>query len=229
MVPCAVPTRAHNPNSVSIGSAVFAGLTTVTDGPTDHATRFVRSTVMRTNNMRSRQFAIRPHRRRSRTVQSYSPDCASVHPVQYSLIGIRTIYRFCPLLSRFEYCQTCWGMSCVGPFSSLKIADSRVGIWNISIPDFFWPPSPHLERHLDRFSSFAGLTVVTDRPTDHASPSVAIGGSAAMRPGRDCHRHTQRSPTNRTTSCHALQYCTVAVLYNTTQRISSKPTKHNTY
>jgi len=29
------PTRVHNPNGISIGSAVFAGLTTVTDGPTD--------------------------------------------------------------------------------------------------------------------------------------------------------------------------------------------------
>ena len=60
-----VPTRAHNPNGISIGSAVFAGLTSVTDRqtdqptdrPTDHATRsvrigriYVRSTAMRPNN-----------------------------------------------------------------------------------------------------------------------------------------------------------------------------------
>jgi len=32
------PTRAHNPNGISIGSAVFAGLTTVTDRPTDCGT-----------------------------------------------------------------------------------------------------------------------------------------------------------------------------------------------
>jgi len=32
-----VPTRVHNPNGISIGSAVFVGLTTVTDRPTDHA------------------------------------------------------------------------------------------------------------------------------------------------------------------------------------------------
>jgi len=30
--------QAHNPNGISIGSAVFAGLTAVTDRPTDYAT-----------------------------------------------------------------------------------------------------------------------------------------------------------------------------------------------
>ena len=51
------PIRVHNPNSISIGSVVFAQLTTVTDRqperPTDHATRsvtvdriYVRSTAM---------------------------------------------------------------------------------------------------------------------------------------------------------------------------------------
>jgi len=51
------PTQLLNPNGISIGSAVFAGLTSVTDRPTDHATRsvtidriYVRSTAMRSNN-----------------------------------------------------------------------------------------------------------------------------------------------------------------------------------
>ena len=55
------PTRVQNPNGISIGSAVFAGLTSVrdrqTDRPTDHATRsvtigriYVRSTAMRPKN-----------------------------------------------------------------------------------------------------------------------------------------------------------------------------------
>jgi len=35
------PTRVHNPNCISIGSGVFAGLMIVTDRPTDHATRSV--------------------------------------------------------------------------------------------------------------------------------------------------------------------------------------------
>jgi len=49
-------TRTHNPNEISIGSAVFAGLTTVTGRPTDHVTlsvatgrTYVRSTAMRPN------------------------------------------------------------------------------------------------------------------------------------------------------------------------------------
>jgi len=46
-----------NPNGISIGLAIFARLTTVTDRQTDHATRsvtigriYVRSTAMRSNN-----------------------------------------------------------------------------------------------------------------------------------------------------------------------------------
>jgi len=35
------PTRVPNPDSTSIGSAIFAGLTSVTDQPTDHTTRSV--------------------------------------------------------------------------------------------------------------------------------------------------------------------------------------------
>jgi len=35
------PTRVLNPNGISIDSAVFAGLTSVTDRPTDHAIRLV--------------------------------------------------------------------------------------------------------------------------------------------------------------------------------------------
>jgi len=35
------PTPVHNRNDISIGLAVFAGLTIVTDRPTDHATRSV--------------------------------------------------------------------------------------------------------------------------------------------------------------------------------------------
>jgi len=33
------PTRVHNPNGISIGSAIYAGLMVVTDQQTDHATR----------------------------------------------------------------------------------------------------------------------------------------------------------------------------------------------
>ena len=52
------PIQAHNPNGISIGSAVFAGLTTVTDRQTDRPRYsvgkmdhiYVRSTAMRPNN-----------------------------------------------------------------------------------------------------------------------------------------------------------------------------------
>jgi len=66
MVPWAHPTQVLNSNGISIGSAVFAGLTSVTDRQTDrqtdHATRsltidriYVRSTAMWSNNHRRRR------------------------------------------------------------------------------------------------------------------------------------------------------------------------------
>jgi len=49
--------RVLNPNGISIGAAVFAGLTSVTDRPTDHGTRlvtighfYVRGAAMQPNN-----------------------------------------------------------------------------------------------------------------------------------------------------------------------------------
>jgi len=36
------PTRVHNPNRISIGSAVFSGLTIVADRPTDRQTMLLR-------------------------------------------------------------------------------------------------------------------------------------------------------------------------------------------
>jgi len=52
--------EAHNPNGISIASAVFAGLTSVTDRQTDHATRsvtigrvYVCSTAMQPKNVQT--------------------------------------------------------------------------------------------------------------------------------------------------------------------------------
>jgi len=68
-------TPAHNSNGNSIGSAVFAGLTIVTDGPTDRHTLsvtigriYVHSwpTAMRPNNMRYSTYT--SHRERSVSV-----------------------------------------------------------------------------------------------------------------------------------------------------------------
>jgi len=74
-----VRTRVHNPNGISIGSAVFAGLTSVTDRQTDHATRsvtigriHVRSTAMRPNNNNGQSnLTRRPHCSSTWMVQSY--------------------------------------------------------------------------------------------------------------------------------------------------------------
>ena len=44
--------------------------------------------------------------------------------------------------------------------------------------------SPHPERHLDRFNRFAGFTILTDRPTDHATQTVAIGYIYRLKEGR---------------------------------------------
>jgi len=62
-------TRVLNPNGILIGSAVLAGLTSVTDRPTDHATRsvtidriYVPSTVTRSKNGKS-TFHRRPNGR----------------------------------------------------------------------------------------------------------------------------------------------------------------------
>ena len=70
--------RAHQssqPNGSSVGAAVFAGLSSVTDRPTDHATRsvrigriYVRSTAMRPNNMN--RLALQPSVRRQRSQSS---------------------------------------------------------------------------------------------------------------------------------------------------------------
>ena len=52
-----MPAGVHNQDGISIGSAVFAGLTTVTDRPTDHTPRslaigriYVRSIAMQPKN-----------------------------------------------------------------------------------------------------------------------------------------------------------------------------------
>jgi len=55
------PTRVHNPNDITIVSAVFAGLTIVTDRQTNHASPSViigRSTAMRPNNKKEEKKSI---------------------------------------------------------------------------------------------------------------------------------------------------------------------------
>jgi len=45
----------------------------------------------------------RPHHRRTRTVQSYSPGCAKVRSIYSTPQSTSAPYRYCSLLSRFEY------------------------------------------------------------------------------------------------------------------------------
>jgi len=70
-----------------------------------------------------------------------------------------------------------------------KIAQSHGGSGPHLIHGSLVYASPQPKRHFDRFSRFAGLTTVTDRPTDHASRSVTTGRicvrSTAMRPNYD--------------------------------------------
>jgi len=66
------------------------------------------------------------------------------------------------------------------PLFVLKIAHSRVGIWIPSNARFLGPARVNSLNGISIGSAvLAGLTVVmygqTDRPTDHATPSVAIG------------------------------------------------------
>jgi len=64
-------TRAHNPNGMSIGSAVFAWLTTVTDRPTDHATRG----VCKSRRIYERSTATRPKNWCRKTKTSELSEC----------------------------------------------------------------------------------------------------------------------------------------------------------
>jgi len=75
------PTRAHNPNGISIGSVDFVGFTWQTDRQTDKPRNSVcdNRPHMRPNNKQSKWFDNGPHRRRTWTVQWYSPGGASVH------------------------------------------------------------------------------------------------------------------------------------------------------
>ena len=89
-------------------------------------------------------------------------------------------YRCCPLLSRFEYMdhRTCPGMSSAGSFSPSKLPFHSWASGPPSNTQLLGPMhrSPHPNGLSIGSAVFARLAIVTDRPTDHATPSVAIGG-----------------------------------------------------
>ena len=139
----------------------------------------------------SQLFDIRPHRRRTRTVQSYSAGAANVHPVQYPQ-SASTPYQCCPLLSCFDYSARlrCPGMSWAGPFSPSKLT---LHMWGSG------PPSNRPTRSLQptrvtprTVSRLVQLLLQgssgdrqTDKPTDRPRYSVCSNrphlASAAVR------------------------------------------------
>ena len=95
------PTQVLNPNGSSIGAAVFAGLTSVTDRPTDHATRsvrigriYVRSTAMRPNNTCSLLFC---------PVWAAWHNAPLIHLLILALICIVCLFTWLLLTSLFLY------------------------------------------------------------------------------------------------------------------------------
>jgi len=67
-------------------------------------------------------------------------------------------------------------MSWAGPLFALKIAPSRVRIWSPCNTRFLGSTRVHIPNSISIGAAvFAGLTIVTDRQTDHATPSVTIG------------------------------------------------------
>jgi len=70
----------------------------------------------------SEQFNVRPHRSAARgpfsRIRQVASAC-SAYRLVHAPYSASAPYRFCPLLSRFEYVdrRTCPGMSCDGPFS----------------------------------------------------------------------------------------------------------------
>ena len=131
-----------------------------------------------------------PHRGRIWTVRSYSPGGANVHPSNYMFPmahpsphpkrQLDRLSRFCTTHGRVSVYFT---MGRPFPF---KITPSHGDLVTHLVHGSLGPPEP--KRHLVRFSRFAGLTIVTDRPTgrqtDHATPSVTRMWANTQRDGR---------------------------------------------
>jgi len=132
----------------------------------------------------------RPYRRRTWTVQWYSPGGTSVHPSNTCFLGPTRVNNPNGISIRPATLAQLNVVSSgiLGHVLSLKIAPWYGGSGPHLIRGSWTFPSPQPKRHVDRFSRFAGLTTVTNRPTDHATRSVTIGRiyvrSTAMWPKR---------------------------------------------
>jgi len=114
-----------------------------------------------------RKLDIRPHCRRTRTVQSYSPGCGNVHLNLVHPIGIRTAVLH--PLNRFEYIdrRTCPGVSWSGPFSPSNLSHH---VWLSGRPSNTWflgpKPSPHPNGNSISLAVFCMTHGRNDRQTD---------------------------------------------------------------
>ena len=112
------PTRAHNPNGILIGSAVFAGLITVTDRQTDHATRsvtigriYVRSAAMRLNNVvhRSGRTSVTSYKLLNRPTAGWYQSLCSVESYS-TFVDHAQKDRHVPLILCHHSTKTCTSM-----------------------------------------------------------------------------------------------------------------------
>jgi len=107
--------------------------------------------VVRNHDKWSKEFDIRPHRHRVRTVQSYSPGCANVPPCNTYFIRSNQVYSpndisvGSAVLHSSRQSVVRHFTACPSP---LKIAPFHGG----SEPCMH--PTQHPKRHLDRFSRF---------------------------------------------------------------------------
>ena len=111
--------------------------------------------VVRNHDKWSKEFDIRPHRRRVRMVQSYSPGCANVSPCNIYFIRSNQVYNTAQTTKTVSGSAVLHSsrQSVVRHFTAcpsppLKIAPFHGG----SEPCM--NPTQHPKRHLDRFSRF---------------------------------------------------------------------------
>jgi len=117
------------------------------------------------------------HHRHTRTVQTYSPGCANVHPHLTRFLWPNRVH--IPNVISIGSAVFAWLMAeslyfAMGHPFLLKIALHTGRSGPHLIHGFLGPPKSHPKWHLDRFSRFCRAHDC-DRPTDHTTPSAATG------------------------------------------------------
>jgi len=117
-------------------------------------------------NQWSKKFDIRPHRRCTRMIQSYSPGSANVYPIWCIPTGICTLLVLPPAELFWVYQPPVMSGHVLGRHHfALKIAHSRMVIWTKSNTWFLGPTPVNIQNDI-LISSAAGLMVMTHRHTD---------------------------------------------------------------